>query len=73
MEEQIRKIVDMMEQGRPDIVTYLAGVLFLNNGAVDQAAKEAFEKQTGYKVVAGKVMGLLGGYILADGEKWYFV
>lgn len=72
MEEQINKIVKMMEEGRPDIVTFLAGVLFLNNGEVDQTAKATFEEKTGFKVVAGKTQGLLGGYILADGEKWYF-
>lgn len=72
MEEKINEIVKWMEAGRPEIITLLAGVLFLKNGEIDQEAKKLFEEKTGFKVVAGRVMGMLGGYILAEGEKWYF-
>ena len=72
MDEKIDEILKWINAGRSDIVTLLAGVLFLKNGNVDQEAKRRFEEKTGFKVVAGKTMGMLGGYILVDDEKWYF-
>lgn len=72
MEEKINEIVKWMEAGRSDVVTALAGDFFIKNGQIDTEAKKLFEEKTGFKVFAGKTMGMLGGYILAESEKWYF-
>ncbi len=71
-EEKIKKIVYWMEHGRPEVAGLLASELFLDGGKINEDAKKDFEDKTGYPVKITKVMGMLGGYILADNEKWYF-
>ncbi len=71
-DEKIDKILYWMEHGRPEVAGLLAGELFLDGGKINEEAKKTFEAKTGYPVKITKVMGMLGGYILAYGEKWYF-
>lgn len=72
MDEKIEKIKEMMEAGRSDVVGFLAADLFLKGNEVNEQAKIRFQEITGFKVVTGKTMGMLAGYILAENEKWYF-
>lgn len=72
LDEKIEDINKWIKAKRPDIFSVLAGILFFENGEVNQERVKAFSDNTGYKVVVGKPMGMLGGYIVVDGEKWYF-
>jgi hypothetical protein len=73
--EQINKIKEALPSGRYDVVQMLLSTLLLTNkGGLNEAAKnELLAAIPGSRVVFGSgVGGLRAGYLLVDGERYYF-